>query len=132
MTAKLKALDHLVLTVADMEASISFYQDVLGMQAQAFQAADGTTRWALKFGHQKINLHQQGAEFEPKALRATPGSADLCFLSDTPLEVWLAHFADHDIAVLEGPVRRSGAAGPIVSLYIRDPDQNLIEVSNAA
>ncbi|WP_420568743.1 VOC family protein [Thalassovita sp.] len=132
MTPKLKTLDHLVLTVADMDASIRFYQSVLGMQAHAFQAADGGTRWALSFGQQKINLHQQGAEFEPKAHRATPGSADLCFLSDTPLEVWLAHFADHEIEVLEGPVRRSGATGPILSLYLRDPDQNLIEVSNEA
>ncbi|MGH1353799.1 MAG: VOC family protein [Thalassovita sp.] len=131
MTVKLKALDHLVLTVADIAVSIRFYEAVLGMQAQSFEATDGTMRWALSFGRQKINLHQAGAEFDPRAGSTTPGSADLCFLSDTPLEDWQAHFAEHDVAVLEGPVRRSGAMGPIISLYLRDPDQNLIEVSNA-
>lgn len=130
MTAKLKSLDHLVLTVADIAATAQFYEEVLGMETERFNAADGTQRWALKFGHQKINLHQAGQEFEPKARLATPGAADLCFLSDAPLESWLARFADHDIAVIEGPVRRTGAMGPILSLYIRDPDGNLIEVSN--
>ena len=130
MTAKLKSLDHLVLTVGDIAASARFYETVLGMAVDRFNAADGTQRWALKFGHQKINLHQSGQEFEPKARLATPGSADLCFLTDAPLEAWLARFTDHDVAVIEGPVRRTGAMGPILSLYIRDPDGNLIEVSN--
>lgn len=130
MTPIVKALDHLVLTVADIATSIRFYQTVLGMKAQSFEAADGTTRWALIYGEQKINLHQAGAEFEPKAGLATPGSADLCFLSDTTIDVWLNHFSDRGVAVIEGPVRRSGATGPINSLYLRDPDQNLIEVSN--
>ncbi|WP_319826554.1 VOC family protein [Thalassovita sp.] len=132
MTARLKSLDHLVLTVADLWDTIRFYRDALGMEPVAFRGADGADRWALSFGAQKINLHQKGQEFEPKAQVATPGSADLCFLSDTPLERWLAHFADHDVAVVEGPVRRTGATGPIVSLYLRDPDGNLIEVSNRA
>lgn len=130
MTPTVNALDHLVLTVADMDASIRFYEAVLGMRAQAFEAADGTTRWALSFGRQKINLHQAGAEFEPKAERAMSGSADLCFLSDTSVNVWLDHFSAQGVKVIEGPVRRSGATGPIISLYVRDPDQNLIEVSN--
>ncbi len=130
MTVRIKTLDHLVLTVADLWDSIRFYRDALGMTPVSFLGADGTDRWALSFGAQKINLHQKGQEFEPKARAATPGSADLCFLSDTPLEVWLAHFADHDVTIEAGPVRRTGAAGPIVSLYVRDPDGNLIELSN--
>lgn len=129
MTAKLKALDHLVLTVANIDASVRFYEKVLGMQPVKFPAADGTVRWALSFGAQKINLHQVGQEFEPKAAQPVPGSADLCFLTDAPLEVWLAHFADRHINVLEGPVQRTGAEGPIMSLYVRDPDGNLIEVA---
>lgn len=128
MTAKLKALDHLVLTVADIAASVRFYCEVLGMQAQVFTGADGTQRQALTFGHQKINLHPREG-YEPKAARPVPGSADLCFLTDTPLEVWLAHFVDHHIPVEEGPVSRSGAMGPLLSLYVRDPDGNLIEVA---
>jgi len=130
MSTHVTGLDHLVLTVVDLDASIHFYETILGMEVVRFLAADGSRRTALRFGSQKINLHVAGKEFEPKAQRPTPGSADLCFLSATPLEVWLAHFVDHDIRVLEGPVRRSGAEGPIVSLYLRDPDQNLIEVSN--
>ena len=130
MHPTLTALDHLVLTVADFDASIAFYRDALGMKAEAFTPADGTARWALKFGAQKINLHVAGAEFEPKARCATPGSADLCFLSDVAIADWQAHFAQCGIAVEEGPVRRTGATGPILSLYLRDPDGNLIEVSN--
>ncbi|WP_294606377.1 VOC family protein [Roseovarius sp.] len=130
MQPKVNALDHLVLTVADLDATIAFYRDVLGMEAQAFTPADGTARWALNYGAQKINLHLAGAEFEPKAQRATPGSADLCFLSDVAISEWLGHFARCGIRVEEGPVKRTGATGPILSLYLRDPDGNLIEVSN--
>lgn len=132
MTAKLKALDHLVLTVGDIAASVRFYTEVMGMQAQAFRGSDGTERQALLFGQQKINLHQAGQEFEPKAAVPMRGSADLCFLTDAPLEVWLAQFADHHVTVEEGPVQRTGATGAIMSLYVRDPDGNLIEVSTAA
>lgn len=124
------SLDHLVLTVADLAATVTFYQDGLGMEMQRFRAADGSNRWALKFGDQKINLHQAGAEFEPKARLATPGSADLCFLSDTALADWQAHLQAQGIALEMGPVPRSGATGTIVSLYLRDPDGNLIEISN--
>lgn len=120
------SLDHLVLTVADIETSCAFYRRVLGMEMVTF----GAGRKALAFGTQKINLHQAGAEFEPKALRPTPGSADLCFLTTVPLPQVQQHLAACGVAVSEGPVQRTGAQGPILSVYIRDPDQNLIEISN--
>ena len=126
---RLVSLDHLVLTVADIDATIRFYVEVLGMRHMPFQVADGSTRHALAFGTQKINLHKASAEFDPKAVHPTPGSGDLCFLTDAPLVDWQAHFAAHDITVEDGPVHRSGATGPITSLYVRDPDGNLIEVS---
>lgn len=132
MTPQVQALDHLVLTVADLSATVAFYTEGLGMQMQRFRATDGSNRWALMFGAQKINLHQAGAEFVPKARLATPGSADLCFLSDVPLATWIAHLAAQSIDVIEGPVARSGATGPIQSIYLRDPDGNLIEISNPA
>ena len=122
-------LDHLVLTVADIPTSLDFYARVLGMTGQAFDAADGSQRWALIFGQSKINLHQFGREFEPKAKQPQPGSADLCFLTDVPLTRWQDHLASEDISIEAGPVARSGATGPITSLYIRDPDSNLIEIS---
>jgi catechol 2,3-dioxygenase-like lactoylglutathione lyase family enzyme len=128
---KLSGLDHLVLTVADIKASVAFYTDILGMQTQSFVVADGSHRTALSFGPHKINLHPAAAPFNPKAQHPLPGSADLCFLSDTLLQDWLDHFAACGAAVLEGPVPRTGACGPIISLYLRDPDGNLIEVSNA-
>lgn len=129
MPPVLTALDHLVLTVADIPATVAFYRDVLGMRAEEFHPADGTTRTALTFGAQKINLHAAGREFEPKAARPGPGTADLCFLTETPLPAWQAHLAGLDVPVEEGPVPRTGATGPILSLYIRDPDGNLIEIS---
>ncbi|GAW34539.1 virulence protein [Roseovarius sp. A-2] len=129
MRPELSGLDHLVLTVADIEATIVFYEGTLGMRAEAFRPADGTRRWALRFGRQKINLHPAGAEFEPKAAHALPGTADLCFLSDVPLMAWQAHLAACGVTVEEGPVRRTGAMGPILSLYLRDPDGNLIEIA---
>lgn len=131
MPPKLKSLDHLVLTVSDLSATVTFYSQVLGMRAERFHPADGSTRWALEFGRQKINLHQSGAEFEPKARTVTPGSADLCFLSDVPLEDWQAHLVEKGIEVEQGPIARTGATGPIRSLYVRDPDGNLLEISNA-
>jgi len=119
-------LDHLVLTVADLDVTTDFYCRVLGMQLVSF----GEGRKALAFGKQKINLHQAGREFEPKAERPMPGSADLCFIVSTPLEEVIAHLARHHIAILEGPVQRTGATGPLRSVYLRDPDLNLIELSN--
>ena len=126
MALKIDALDHLVLTVADMEASLDFYTQVLGMEAVVFAGG----RKALAFGDQKINLHQAGREFEPKAARPTPGSADVCLLTSMPLEQVLAHLTTHAVPFIEGPVRRTGATGPILSVYFRDPDGNLVEVSN--
>lgn len=126
---ELKAIDHLVLTVANLKTTCTFYETILGMRIEKFMPADGTLRWALKFGDQKINLHQKGQEFDPKAQTPTSGSADLCFLSESPLDAWQKHFESYDVAIIEGPVARTGATGPITSLYIRDPDSNLIEVS---
>lgn len=121
-------LDHLVLTVASIERTCEFYGRVLGMTVETFASG----RVALRFGRQKINLHQAGHEFEPKAAQPTPGSADLCFLASTPLEDVEAHLARIGVAIEVGPVLRTGAMGSIVSVYIRDPDGNLIEISNAS
>ena len=123
---RVERLDHLVLTVADIDASCTFYQRVLGMQVVTF----GQGRKALAFGQQKINLHRLGAEFEPKALRPTPGSADLCLIVSSPLVEVMAHLQRCDVAIEEGPVPRTGATGPLLSVYIRDPDRNLIELAN--
>jgi catechol 2,3-dioxygenase-like lactoylglutathione lyase family enzyme len=123
---KIDALDHLVLTVADIDASCAFYERVMGMHTVTF----GAGRKALAFGTQKINLHRHGHEFEPKAERPTPGSADLCFVAATPLAEVMAHLQACGVEILEGPVPRTGARGPIVSVYFRDPDRNLIEISN--
>jgi catechol 2,3-dioxygenase-like lactoylglutathione lyase family enzyme len=123
---KIDSLDHLVLTVRDIKASCAFYQRVLGMEVLTF----GAGRKALAFGAQKINLHQAGHEFEPKAQQPTPGSADLCFLTSVPLPEVQRHLAACGVHVTEGPVQRTGAQGPILSVYFRDPDLNLIEVSN--
>lgn len=127
---KVTALDHLVLTVTDIAATLGFYTDILGMQALTFTPADGPPRHALRFGTQKINLHPASAPFEPKAAHPGAGTADLCFLSDTALGDWQNHLAANGITVEEGPLRRTGATGLILSLYIRDPDGNLIEISN--
>ena len=126
---RLTGLDYLVLTVADIDTTIAFYVHVLGMTHTIFEAGDGGTRHALTFGAQKINLHRAGAEFDPKSRVPTSGSADLCFLTDAPLADWRTHFAAQGIAIEVEPVPRSGATGPILSLYLRDPDGNLIEVS---
>jgi len=127
---RLDSLDHLVLTVANFSKTIAFYETALGMVAEQFTPADGTTRWALTFGNHKINLHQAGHEFEPKAKHPTPGSADLCFLTTNSLSDWQAHLQGQGIDVIEGPVPRTGATGPITSIYLRDPDGNLLEISN--
>ncbi len=122
---RIDRLDHLVLTVADIDATADFYTRVLGMQAVTF----GAGRTALAFGRSKINLHRAGHEFEPKAHRPTPGSADLCLIADGPLEQVIEDLAADGVPIEEGPVERTGATGPIRSVYFRDPDQNLIEVS---
>ena len=123
---KIDGLDHLVLTVKDIEATASFYSRVLGMDVNVF----GGGRKALSFGAQKINLHQHKSEFEPKAQLPTPGSADLCFITSVPIPEVISHLSSCNVDVIEGPVRRTGATGPILSVYFRDPDMNLIEVSN--
>ena len=119
-------LDHLVLTVKNLEITVQFYVSVLGMEKEEF----GAGRLALKYGNQKINLHQVGKEFEPKAQMPTPGSADLCFITEIPLTEAMEHVRSRGVEILEGPVMRTGATGKISSFYFRDPDMNLIEVSN--
>lgn len=120
-------LDHLVLTTADEDACVAFYVDLLGMRLECF----GDGRKALRFGMQKINIHVKGREFEPKAHLPVPGALDLCFLADRPLEEVTAHLNASGVAIIEGPVQRTGATGPIRSIYLRDPDLNLIEISQA-
>ncbi|CAG87857.2 DEHA2E07282p [Debaryomyces hansenii CBS767] len=122
----IESLDHLVLTVKNIEESIRFYTSVLGMQVESFKG----NRKALRFGNQKINLHEHGHEFEPKACHPVPGSADLCFVASTSIEEVADHLKKNDVTIIEGPVKRTGAIGSITSLYIRDPDLNLIELSN--
>lgn len=129
--AKAKSLDHFVLTVKDIDATIQFYEDVLGMQHTSFPAATdpSITRHALNFGSQKINLHQSGKEFEPKAQNVQPGSGDLCFLVEDNVEDVLGRLKEKGIHILEGGevVGRTGAQGKLRSVYVRDPDGNLVE-----
>jgi catechol 2,3-dioxygenase-like lactoylglutathione lyase family enzyme len=119
-------IDHLVLTVQDIDRTIAFYVGVLGMTETTF----GSGRKALTFGASKLNLHQRGRELEPKALTPTPGSADLCLIVDQPIDRVVAELTSAGVPIEEGPVARTGAQGPIVSVYVRDPDDNLIELSN--
>ncbi|MES2246281.1 MAG: VOC family protein [Pseudomonadota bacterium] len=121
-------LDHLVLTTANEEACVRFYVEVLGMTLETF----GAGRKAFRFGHQKINLHVKGHEFEPKAELPTPGSLDLCFIASVPLEEVVARLQAQGVPILEGPVMRTGATSRIRSVYVRDPDLNLIEISELA
>lgn len=121
----IRRLDHIVLTVQHMEDTIRFYTNVLGMKEETF----GEDRKALRFGLQKINLHEAGHEFEPKAAHPLPGSHDLCFITDLDMDSLLLHLRKQVVPIEEGPVRRTGTLGPIESVYIRDPDLNLIEIS---
>lgn len=121
-------LDHLVLTVRDVAATCGFYQRVLGMEIVTFAGG----RKGLAFGRNKINLHQQGKEFEPKAHRPTPGSADFCLITETPLAEVIQRLQLANVAIEQGPVEKIGALGPMVSVYFRDPDLNLVEVSSYA
>jgi len=123
---KIDRLDHLVLTVKSIAATCEFYLNALGMGVIIF----GENRKALVFGTQKINLHENGKEVEPKAKHPTPGSADLCFITSTPLQDVIEHLHHYGVEIIEGPVMKTGAVGIILSVYFRDPDMNLIEVSN--
>lgn len=122
----IKAIDHVVLTVRDVERTLSFYEQALGMRPVVF----GDGRRALAFGDQKLNLHQVGREFEPKAQVPTPGSVDLCLLTDEPLDAVVAHLRNSGVTIELGPVAKTGARRPLRSVYFRDPDGNLIEVAN--
>lgn len=118
-------LDHLVLTTTDEAACVRFYVEVLGMQHERF----GQGRQAFRYGNQKINLHLKGSEFSPRAHLPVPGALDLCFIAAVSLEEVIARLQRHGVPVIEGPVMRTGATGPIRSVYVRDPDLNLIEIS---
>lgn len=127
---RISHLDHLVLTVANIKVTCDFYKKALGFEVISF-GKEGFERFGLRFGNQKINLHQAGREFEPKAENPTKGSADLCFIAETKLSEVVQHLKQENVKIIEGPVQRTGATGlAITSVYFRDPDQNLIEVSN--
>ena len=121
----MEELDHLVLTVVDPKVTYKFYEEVLGMHRKEFRGE----RLALDFGRQKLNLHQAGRKIRPVAVKPTLGSADICFLTQVPLSDFL-HLDEKDVKLEEGPVERTGASDPILSIYFRDPDGNLIEVRN--
>jgi len=121
-------LDHIVLTTRDLEGCIRFYRDVLGMKFSNFDTPQGK-RMALGFGAQKINIHEWGKEFTPRAHVAAPGTLDLCFIASVPLETVIETLRRNGVAIVEGPVPKTGATGPIRSVYVRDPDLNLIEIS---
>jgi len=125
---KIDRIDHIVLTAFDVDRTIDFYSRVMGMEPITFAGG----RRGLAFGRQKINLHQAGREYEPKALKPVPGSLDLCFITETPLENVIATLRENGIVIVDGPVPKTGALGPMTSVYFRDPDGNLIEVSNYA
>jgi catechol 2,3-dioxygenase-like lactoylglutathione lyase family enzyme len=124
-------IDHIVLTVKDIPTSIEFYARVLGMHAIQFNNLNNhAPRTALKFGNQKINLHEIGKEFEPKAHKTVPGSADLCLITEADIEKAMEYIKACKVDIIEGPVKRTGATGELLSFYIRDPDLNLIEIAN--
>jgi catechol 2,3-dioxygenase-like lactoylglutathione lyase family enzyme len=122
-------IDHFVLTVANIETTCAFYTRVLGMQVTRFESM-GTARVAVKFGRQKINLHQADAVPDPNVLKPTPGSADFCLITENPIEEVLAHLRREQVDVILGPVMRTGSTGKMNSVYVRDPDLNLVEISN--
>ena len=121
-------IDHIVLTTRDREGCIRFYRDALGMQLVSFRTPT-EERFAFKFGNQKINLHAWGREFTPRAHVAAPGTLDLCFIASMPLEKVIENLNKNGISIVEGPVAKTGATGPIRSVYVRDPDLNLVEIS---
>ena len=125
------ALDHFVLTANDMDKTISFYCDILGMTLEEFTPSDGgKARKSLKFGNQKINLHRAESPYKPHANNPVSGAVDICFLSSAKMDEWQNIFSENNVRIEDGPVQKTGATGPIISLYVRDPDLNLIEISN--
>jgi catechol 2,3-dioxygenase-like lactoylglutathione lyase family enzyme len=124
-------IDHIVLTTRDKDACIRFYSEVLGMKLERFRTPS-EERLALKFGSQKINLHEWGKEFEPRAHVAVPGSLDLCFIASVPLEKVIAKLREMKVPIIEGPVAKTGAVSRLRSVYVRDPDLNLVEISEPA
>ena len=124
-------IDHVVITVSDMNKSIDFYSNILGMELHEFlSSTDNVKRKSLKFGKQKINLHEASKPFKPHAINPIPGSMDICFLSEINIDDWIKIFNKFNIKIEDGPVKKTGANGPIRSIYVRDPDKNLIEISN--
>ena len=121
-------IDHIVLTTRDKAACIRFYTEVLGMKLTTFRTPT-EERFAFKFGNQKINVHEWGKEFTPRAHVAAPGTQDLCFIASIPLAEVVKRLEDNKVEILEGPVAKTGATGPIRSVYVRDPDLNLVEIS---
>ncbi|MSQ49430.1 MAG: VOC family protein [Betaproteobacteria bacterium] len=121
-------LDHLVMTTRDLPACVNFYTEILGMQLEKFQTPT-ETRLALKFGQQKINVHEWGREFTPRAQVAAPGTLDLCFIAAVSMEKVIEKLQQSDIKIIDGPVMKTGAISKILSVYVRDPDLNLIEIS---
>jgi catechol 2,3-dioxygenase-like lactoylglutathione lyase family enzyme len=121
-------VDHIVLTTRDLEGCIHFYSRVLGMKLEKFQTP-GAQRLALRFGNQKINIHEWGKEYTPRAHVAAPGTLDLCFIASVSLDAVVEKLRKENINILEGPVTKTGANGPIRSVYVRDPDLNLVEIS---
>ena len=131
LKCEISSIDHIVMTVADMSKTIDFYCSVLGTTMVDFvPPTGGPARKSLHFGKQKINLHDAVSPYVPHAKAPQAGSVDLCFISTQSLDYWQRHLANHDVSVEEGPVRKTGANGALISLYIRDPDGNLIEISN--
>lgn len=125
------SIDHIVITVSDMKKTIHFYCDILGMEINQFYSkSDNTYRKSLKFGKQKINLHEASNPYKPNAEVALPGTLDICFLTDEPLSHWIKTFNKNNVTIESGPILKTGAIGPIESIYVRDPDKNLIEISN--
>ena len=126
----IRSIDHFVLTVASVPATCDFYARVLGFGVETFGTEGGEGRTALTFGDQKVNLHEVGREFTPRARVATAGSGDFCLLTETPIDDVVAHLREAGVSIEEGPVPKTGATGPLTSVYFRDPDGNLVEVSN--
>jgi catechol 2,3-dioxygenase-like lactoylglutathione lyase family enzyme len=121
-------VDHIVLTTRDLPACLHFYTEILGMKLEKFETP-GATRLALKFGNQKINIHEWGKEYSPRAHVAAPGTLDLCFIASMPLEKVIEKLKASNVSILEGPVLKTGATSKIRSVYVRDPDLNLVEIS---